>query len=492
MIYSTYSKLYKKSWQPLLGCLLMLVVTTLSCRRENEMELNKGNAPLALSVNKNVVVLNEKDGANDGIVFTWTTGSNHGTSAGISYVLKIDKQGNNFQNAVVDTLGKANLTMKYSVQELNDLLLNHWKLEPGKEAVLEAKVIATVHSDPVTIDSTGSTSFKVTPYQPVTANLYLLGDATPNGWSADNATALKGSTVSPGVFTWQGMLTVGDFKFITKLGQFLPSYNKGIDNSHLTYRISDNQPDNKFHVDSVGNYSITVSLLDSSITISAANTPPYSNLWIVGDATPNGWNIDNPNKLRVDSSNLFVFSYNEVLKAGEFKFPTATGNWGGDFYMPLTNYQDLSLTGMQLVRGGSPDLKWKITTPGAYKIKLDLQTMTINIKPFTPYTQIWMVGDATPVGWNINSPQPMTPDATDPYVFSFTGHMNAGEFKFPLATGDWGCDYFMPVINGAGVGSTQMKFVASGNPDFKWKITEAGNYKITINQLYETISIEKQ
>jgi hypothetical protein len=41
------------------------------------------------------------------------------------------------------------------------------------------------------------------------------------------------------------------------------------------------------------------------------------------------------------------------------------------------------------------------------------------------------------------------------------------------------------------MGSTQMKFIAGGNPDNKWKIMQAGDYKITINQLYETISIEK-
>jgi hypothetical protein len=50
----------------------------------------------------------------------------------------------------------------------------------------------------------------------------------------------------------------------------------------------------------------------------------------------------------------------------------------------------------------------------------------------------------------------------------------------------------MPVINQSGVGSTQMKFIGGGNPDNKWKLTEAGNYKITIDQLRETISIVKQ
>jgi hypothetical protein len=213
---------------------------------------------------------------------------------------------------------------------------------------------------------------------------------------------------------------------------------------------------------------------------------------MLGDAVPTGWNIDNPAEMRVDSSNLFVFTYNEVLSAGEFKIPVSTGNFGTDYYMPLVNHQPITETGVQWLAGGTPDLKWQITNPGAYKIRLDLQAMTMQIKPFTPYTQIWMVGDATPAGWNIDNPTALTPDPGNPNIFTYTGPLNAGEFKFPLATGNWACDYFMPVINGSGPGSTQMKFIASGSPDNKWKITEAGNYKVTINQLYETISIQKQ
>ena len=220
-------------------------------------------------------------------------------------------------------------------------------------------------------------------------------------------------------------------------------------------------------------------------------TPPYSRLWIVGDATPNGWNISAPNEMRVDSGNMFVFNYNELLNAGEFKIPTATGNWGTDYYMPLANHPALSATDVQLVRGGSPDNKWQITTAGPYKIKLDLLNMKINIQPFTPYKQLWLVGDATPVGWNINSPAPMTADPTNPYLFTWQGAMTAGEFKIPTTTGNWGCDYFMPMVNHQPISSTLAKFIPSGNPDNKWQITVPGNYKITLDQLHETIQIQK-
>ncbi len=142
--------------------------------------------------------------------------------------------------------------------------------------------------------------------------------------------------------------------------------------------------------------------------------------------------------MRVDSSNLFVFTYNEILTAGEFKIPVATGNFSTDYYMPLTNNPAITETGAQLVPGGNPDYKWKITTPGAYKIKLDISANTISIQPFTPFPQVWMVGDATPAGWNIDNPTPMVADPVNPYKFTWSGPLTAGEFKLPVETGDLG------------------------------------------------------
>ncbi len=225
----------------------------------------------------------------------------------------------------------------------------------------------------------------------------------------------------------------------------------------------------------------------------AATGAAYAELWVVGDATPNGWNIDNPNPMVKDPTNSFQFKFNEVLNAGEFKIPTSTGNWGTDFFMPPVNNPALSSTEVKLILGGNPDNKWRITNPGPYKILLNISPSPfIKITPFTPYTQVWMVGDATPAGWNIENPTPMVATPGNPYEFTYTGPMSAGEFKIPVSTGNWGTDFFMPPVNGEGPGSTNAVFVPGGNPDNKWKITEAGNYKITFNQLRETISIVKQ
>lgn len=474
------------------GILLSFLVIMISCKKTDEMELNKGDNPLAVSADKNNVVLEERNRSADAMTLNWTSGTNKGTNSGITYTLKIDKKGNSFAQAVTESLGKAVSSKKFTVKDLNELVITKWGVVPGEEVTLEAMVELEVINHPELKESSPVYEWKVKTYQAVTTTLFLIGEASENGWDANGATPLSLSISDPGVFTWQGQLKAGEFKFITTLGQFLPSYNKGADQTRIVYRGLDSDPDDKFMNVSQGMYDIAINLLNGTISVTAATTPPYTRLWMLGDATPTGWNIDNPSEMRVDSSNLFVFSYNGLLNAGEFKIPVATGNFATDYYMPLTNNPDIAETSVQFVPNGNPDLKWRIATAGAYKVRLDLQNMRIQIKPFTPYTNIWMLGDASPVGWNINTPHPMTATAGNPYEFSYTGPMSAGEFKFPLATGDWGCDYFMPVINGSGPGSTQMKFVASGSPDFKWRITTPGNYKITINQLYETISIVPQ
>lgn len=475
-----------KNWLPLLAMLLIF-----SCRKDYK-ELNKSNAPLQISASSNKIALSQKNDAADGVVLSWTTGSNNGTNAGISYVLKVDKKGNNFNQALVEDLGKGGLSKKYSVKDLNELLLTKWNLTPGAEATLEAKVIATVGDDAGSRDSTAVITILVTPYKPVSTTIFLLGDATPKGWDAGNATPMTPDNAQAGLFHWKGNLSAGEFKLITTLGAFSPSYNKGANNTSLIFRDNDNDPDEKFIVAASGVYDVTVNLLDLTIDVQESAEPPYSRLWMLGDAIPTGWDIQNPAEMRVDSSNLFVFTYNAMLAAGEFKIPVATGNFNTDYYMPLVNNPAITEPGVQFVPNGNPDLKWKITDAGAYKIKLDLLAMTFSIKPFTPFTQIWMVGDATPTGWNIDNPTPMVPDPGNPYVFTWTGPLNAGDFKLPVETGDWGGDFFMPVLNASGPGSTQMKFVPGGSPDFKWKITQAGNYTITINQLYDTISIQQQ
>lgn len=477
-------------------CVLLSGIFFLSCKKIGVVIPSAASGPLAISASDSSLVLNQANQNATAITFNWTTGTNNGSNSAIEYNFQIDKKGNSFAHPISLDLGKQAYTLKFTTGQLNDSLLKHWNATPGSPVNLEARISATISGSSLPPQISNNKEITVTPYQPVSTTLYIIGGATSTGWDNNKSQALVPDPEVPGGFTFQGTLLSGSFKFITTLGSFLPSYNMGADSSKLVFRTSDTDPDNQFTITETSVYKISVNLVNLTIKIEKLAASPYSKLWIIGDAVPKGWNISTPDSMVSNPNNPFVFKYNEILKAGEFKIPTAaTGDFGVPFYMPLTNHPALSETGVQLVQGGD-DFKWNITNRGPYKITLNLLDMSIHILPFQPYTQLWIVGDATPNGWNIDNPTTMTA-TSDPNVFTYTGHLNVGEFKFPVATGNWGTDFFRPYKNHPDISATGAQLVKHGTApddtdDYKWNITAAGNYIITLNQLYETISIVKQ
>jgi len=285
---------------------------------------------------------------------------------------------------------------------------------------------------------------------------------------------------NPTIFSFRGALGVGEFKFITTLGSFLPSYQRGSDENHLVYRTAESQPDNKFSIAEAGVYNIVVSLLDLTIEVVKLDLPAYEHIYMVGSAAPNGWDITLATELIQDPDNPSIFTYSGVMNAGEFKFPVnRNSDWGQDMFMRLTD------STMYLHHGGDPDdNKWTIEKKGYYIITLNLSDNTISMKR----TKLYMVGSATPIGWTITDAIELVEDATDGCIFTYSGPMVAGEFKFPVnRNSDWGQDMYMRVSD------TEMYRHVGGAPDDnKWTITADGEYVIIANIETLAISIQKQ
>ena len=487
----------KKLFYPL-GILLLFSIFS-GCMKTENFTPADHTGPLAVTASESALQLNEADKNNTAVTFSWSTGSNHLSDGSITYILELDKKGNNFSTSLKNNLGKGIYSVNYATGTLNTLISANWSAQAGTAIVLEARIYTMIGDGSTKGDTSAPISVSITPYKPVSSTLYILGDATANGWTVATADSLTADAEVPGLFHYTGTLTPGQFKFLTSRDSLLPSYNEGTDTAHLFYRTSVSDPDNNFTISTANVYTIDVNLISLSINIAKLSAPLYSKLWIVGDATPNGWNIDAPNEMKVDVFNPYVFHYNEVLNAGEFKMPTTTGNWGGDFYRPLTNHPPITDTTAALVPGNTnpPDNKWQISTAGPYKISLNILYNSIHITPYSPYSSLWLVGDATPTGWNIDNPTPMTQSGSNPYVFTYNGPLTAGEFKIPVKTGDFGCDYFRPEKNHPDISDNNAPFVAhasgdADNNDYKWYISVAGNYSITFDQLHETISILKQ
>ncbi|MBB3188140.1 SusF/SusE family outer membrane protein [Microbacter margulisiae] len=476
MQYALFNRLFSSC----LGVLAIALIFTLSSCQDSLFGNIAVAGPLALSTSSDTLVLAQKNDQTTALTLSWTTGTNHGTGASIAYVLQIDKKGNNFASAIQFNMGKGVYTKSFTVAELNDSLLNHWKFQPGIAAQLEARIIDTVYSQPIVNDVSPLLTMNVTPYQPVSKTLYLVGSASPNGADVNNAIVMTPSATDPTIFTYQGLLNAGSLKFITTLGQVLPSYNEGADSTHLIYRTDSSQPDNQFTVSQSAVYKVTVSLLDLTVSIKQVDLPPYSTLYIVGDAAPNGWDIANATPLVEDPNNPFVFTYQGVLNAGAFKFPVNRNtDWNQDMYMRTDD------THMYLHKGGnSDDNKWTIAKKGYYTLTLDLSNNTIKILR----TELYIVGDATPIGWNIDQAIALTEDAVNGCIFTYSGPMVAGQFKFPVNRNtDWGQDMYMMASD-----STMYRHVGGASDDNKWTISTAGNYVITANIETLKISIQKQ
>lgn len=485
----------RKRYYGALWAIVMALVTSLSfvsCEEyEDAYSPKLANKPV-LSVSANEVALNQKQQEQTAFTLTWTAGSNRGTNSAINYTIEIDRKGNDFASPVRLEAGKAAYNSNFRVDNFNDLLLNSFLISPGTGAEMEFRIVSTPLDSSVESHLSNTVTVVVTPYEPlpVPDALYMVGDAAPNGWDAANPTAMTKSPNDPSVFTYEGEMSAGELKFLTIVGEWLPSYQKGADDNTLLLRTDFSQPDDKFVIGQGGIYKITVDVIAMTFKAEALAASPYNELWIVGSALPKGWDIDNADAMIQDPSDPFVFSYNAQLVAGEMKIATAK-DWGAPFYRPVAADQPISETDIQL-SAGDPDHKWNIVEPGPYKITLNLRDNTIDIAPFTPYENLWIVGDATPAGWNINEPVPMTRDSE--YIFTWTGQLNAGEFKFPIATGDWGTGFFMPYRADESIAATLITFRPTGSPDTKWRVQpgEEGVYTITLDQLLHTISIVKQ
>ena len=105
---------------------------------------------------------------------------------------------------------------------------------------------------------------------------------------------------------------------------------------------------------------------------------------------------------------------------------------------------------------------------------------------------LYMVGDATPAGWNIDEPTPFVVSEEDKLVFVYEGNLNEGEFKCCTVTGNWDTSFIQPMTEGKEIGTTDISGetfqMYSGDPDLKWRVTTAGKYRIIFNLRNWTMS----
>lgn len=458
---------------------VLMIICFTSCNTELADDIVKAG-PLVATLSKSEIILNEKNSSKtEAFTLTWTTGSNNGTGASISYTILADVKGNNFSNPVSINMGKGIYIRRFTVLELNDSLLNHWHSTPGIETELEVKIISTINNTVPSNETSPVVTIKVTPYQPVSKTLYLYGSASPKGTNLTEAIALKPDETDPTIFIYQGYLAAGNLKFITTRGQLLPSYNKGTSETQIMKRELATAADDMFNIPVAGVHRVVINLLDLTASIEKINYPAYGEVYLTGTASPNGADLTKATKLIQSSTNPFIFSYQGVLKAGSFKFSTNTNADGKqDMFVRVDD------TNFSVQSGSAVMNEWIVDKKGFYTISLNQLDNTLSIYR----EKLYLVGSATPAGWSIGNAVQMTEDANDGCIFTWSGNMTAGEFKLPVnRNSDWGQDMYMKTDD-----THMYRHIGGQADDKKWTITLAGNYSITANIETLRISFIKQ
>lgn len=483
---------------------MTLPFVIMGCQDETErITLDSPQDTMGLKVSSSDVVLNQDLGNEEAISFTWGSAANRGEGTKLTYYFKMDIADNNFETSIAKVeIPEGVQSISYTHKEMN-ALLSGWKVTAGETAMLEAEIIAEVSGGSVYMKpEISKVQFSVTGYYIAARDLFIVGSAVEG---MDPTKSLKMNEVlSEQKYEWGGHLKKGDFKFIKSRTSLTPSYTKGADKNTLVYNETDG-PETLFHIDTEGYYFITVDVEKLTIASEYPDGNDYQNIWIIGNATPAGWNV--PSTIELKKKNQVEFVYEGPLYEGELKFMLQNDKgFECDYLMAETN--GASIFSTKMIRKNYPetndanDTKWKVnlSETGNYRITLDTYMMEITFEKIEipddlPIKAVWMTGDATATKWKTPFEIAFNSDEKEG-TFVWEGHLNTGEIKFPLSnTNGFECDYLMPEENGTLVTEAhkmvRKNYPDSGKNDYKWIVDKAGKYKISLNVIDMTVKFEK-
>lgn len=219
--------------------------------------------------------------------------------------------------------------------------------------------------------------------------LWVLGDATPYGWSTDDATALLATANDSKVYSGTMYLEADkSFKFLTTYDFGNMEYRAAVSDAtpdadgKVALVLTDSGDDFQIHVSESANYLITVDTenLQATIVKSAyqATQVRYASIFIVGSALSTGYSVDMGLAMAQNPEAPCEFSVtNTPMLTGLFKIATAlkgSGTWDPRFW-----YFCDPADPAKMVLNAEGDNQWNIADEGNYDVKANLADNTISI-----------------------------------------------------------------------------------------------------------------
>nr|WP_321408404.1 SusF/SusE family outer membrane protein [uncultured Carboxylicivirga sp.] len=336
--------------------------------------------------------------------------------------------------------------------------------------------------------------------------IFIVGESMPCGWDNTNPEVMERTNPEEAIYTWTGVMGVGNFKFLHPLsiGNWDFSYAATTANEPVNLgtphdlvfevRDSENTPfdDFKFIMNETAECTITVDLVNKTMTVIKNSEVNAQELWITGSAIPGG--IAKLSSDNIDPVNNY--HYNGELLLGEFKFRTTENiDATTQYYVPTSSSDaisediSISLTSDETAQG------WSVTqADNMYKVKLNILSEKYK-GSILMVDQVYIVGGVTAVGWDAGRSIELTRGTgSESNIFTFDGDLTinteiseGNSFKFLLQK-DWNPKSFHPQFAYESI--TDAKFYTENHSsDFKWIVEEnkQGHYIIKLDVLEETV-----
>lgn len=329
---------------------------------------------------------------------------------------------------------------------------------------------------------------------PVNHNaLWMVGTATSGGWDIISSPQMTQDSENPMVFKATTYLKPGEMKIAQ-------NNDAGFDQKFYLRDATDptkvvlGGDDNKWEITEAATYDVIVNLADMTIDIKKHYADfVVDHLFVIGDAIWSGWGFANSTVLFPDENGICKATlYLEENKG--FKFMAESDFEGlqfraGDADVTLKNDVASSLVSSEDNR---EDTRFMVSESANYDIVCDVKNKTITLTKsayqdaHAKHAELWMIGTATPNGWQIDKGVLLTQDAENPMVYTATADLKEGEFKF-IVNKYMGFDQTAYVKDAADDSK-----VVYGGDDNKWNITEAGTYDVKLDLANMTISYAKK
>jgi len=366
----------------------MLLSAAVACSKMTNKYYPNGNAP-TFSSSVSTVAANVSDSLNNVIAFSWTD-PKYATAPNTElYIIQIDSSGQNFAHPTTFSVSGV-LTDSFTAKQINTVVLGLGGafLVPY---TIEARLVSSYANNNEQLMS-NTITVQVTPYKtppkvlPPTGQLFLVGSATQGGWSNPVPVPTQvfeevDSVDYAGVFN---LIGGSAYLVLPENGSWSNKYATNDATPAATGGTFDYNASNNFTgpVNS-GWYTIWLNFQTGTVTVSPYSGAVPSALFIVGSATPGGWNNPVPvPSQQLTQLNSSQFSVSLALSAAnQYLLLPVNGSWTNKYAVGSSN--DTVSGGTFGYNGSNGSFNTNFTGPaaaGTYTITTDFLSWSYTVK----------------------------------------------------------------------------------------------------------------